>query len=80
MRTLRLISPLILLSACAAEPAPGVAHSEAVTCEREYRVGSSIPIVNCAPPKTAAERQQMIDDLRNQLGTTPAAPRSGAGG
>ncbi len=48
------------------------------TCTREYRVGSNIATKECSTPMTEAERQRMLDDLRNQ--TKPGAvTRTGAG-
>lgn len=69
--------PLLLLAACANEPRPVTIDQTAQTCEREYRVGSSIPTLVCSGPKTEAERQQMLDDLRNQVRPSPAARNPG---
>lgn len=70
--------PLLLLAGCAAAPDKPTDVANAEPCVREYRVGSSIPVNNCAPPQTAEERQRMIDNAR--VSARPgAAPKAGGG-
>jgi hypothetical protein len=66
----------ILLTACAAGPAPDGKQSDAsVVCEREYPIGSNLPVTKC---RTAAEREQLRRDAQKELDRVPAtAPPSG---
>ncbi len=57
---------VFVLAACAA-PQTSTRTTEAQSqeqprCERIYRVGSSLPVVQCQPSVSEAERQRMIDD------------------
>lgn len=73
----------VTLVACASqpvEPTTAAADNTAMTCEREYRVGSSIPKMSCAAPKTEAERQQMREDIRNEIRSNPAVAKGSGGG
>lgn len=77
--------PLILVAACASPPeAPSQTTAQATdaktpVCVREYRVGSNIPVTNCAAPQTEAERQRTIDDFKAQMHQIPSNAKGGGG-
>ena len=72
---------LSFVCGCAAIPEKQAAGDPRTVCVREYRVGSNIPVVTCEVPKTDAERQQMIDDVRSNVRPLPQrVPTGGAGG
>jgi hypothetical protein len=77
--------PLSLFAACASSPsAPTsaeIADAKTPVCVREYRVGSNIPVVNCAVPQTEAERQRTVDEFKSQMHQIPSmGPKGAAGG
>jgi hypothetical protein len=76
---MRLGFPLLMLLAagCASEPTRQTAEAAPQPCQREYRVGSNIPVKNCDAPMTEEERQRMISDIQNQ--TKPIAKPAGGG-
>ena len=66
LRLLLLILPA-LLAACAVEsPAPKTMADKTVVCTTEVHVGSLVPRKECSAPMTEAERQRMVDELKNQ--------------
>ena len=69
-----------LLTACAAGPTPGGKQADAdVLCEREYPIGSSLPVTKC---RSAAEREQQRLNAQKELDRVPAtaAPSGGRSG
>jgi hypothetical protein len=77
MKTMMLVSALpVLLAACAAGPVPDGKQADAeLQCEREYPIGSSLPVTKC---RSAAERERQRLDAQKELDRVPAtAPPSG---
>lgn len=85
LSTLRLLQTfsagvaLALLAACASAPEQTATAQKPVTCEREYKVGSNIPVRDCAPKQSDADHQQTVDTLRDAI-KPPIKVRSAAGG
>ena len=71
---------LLFVTGCATEPEKKVAENQGEVCVREYKVGSLIPVVNCAPPQTEEERQRMINDARDMTRARPGNKPAGAPG
>jgi hypothetical protein len=77
MTRLLLWLPTLALAACASAPPTGAAvAADGVSCERETRVGSSLPTTRC---RTAAQReaeraaaQRVGDNLRPGAATRDA--------
>ena len=67
--------PLVLI-ACATNPAEDTAQvvDGKATCERSYRVGSMMPVKDCAPPPTPEERARMQEELSRIRPTGTAPP------
>jgi type IV pilus biogenesis protein CpaD/CtpE len=75
---------LSLVAGCASEP-PQQTTATATTattehCVREYRVGSNIPVQNCSPAMSDADRQRMLDELRIKARPATSSPPGGSGG
>jgi hypothetical protein len=77
------VSLILCLAACAG-PQPTTTSNVATApvpapdCERTYRVGSNIPVMNCAPKPTEAERQRTIDEW--EKAALPKHGQIGSGG
>ncbi|MEO7105049.1 MAG: hypothetical protein ABIZ09_01630 [Rhodoferax sp.] len=71
---------LVLMGGCAVSPEKQVAVDSKPVCVREYRIGSNIPVLTCEARKTEAERQQMIDEVRNNAHTMPQRISTGGTG
>lgn len=77
---------LLVLGGCATPPekvasaTPATPAASNMVCTREYKLGSSIPVVTCDAPKTEAERQQMINEVRTNVKPLPAHVPTGPGG
>ena len=72
-------APLLLLAGCASNPtAAPTTKAEAVSCEREYRVGTLLPTKDCKAPISAEERQRLQDELGNKVRPNNPTP-SGKG-
>jgi hypothetical protein len=78
MRMTFIALPLILVTACAANPDSQISEAKSPACVREYHVGSNIPVLTCSTPQTDAERQRAIDEVKNQI--RPAPPPLSKGG
>ena len=57
-----------------------MANAKPQNCEREYRVGSMLPVKNCAPPMTELERERMVEELRNKIRPSSSSPPTAGGG
>lgn len=68
----------LFLAACAAPPEQKVSDAASPPCEVVYKVGSHLPTRDCSPPQSEAERQRMIDALRDS--TKVGAKPAGGGG
>jgi hypothetical protein len=64
------------LSAGCASQADQVTAQAQPVCEKEYRMGSNIPVVTCSTPLTAEERQRVAEQLKSVVRTVP--PGGGA--
>ncbi len=71
---------LLLLGGCAVNGGKQETVDEQKVCTREYRVGSSIPVVNCEAQMTDEERRRMIEDLRNSSRPVPTTTVGGKTG
>ena len=69
-----------LLSGCAGSPAQDGKQADSdVLCEREYPIGSNLPVTKC---RSAAEREQQRLNAQKELDRVPATatPPAGRGG
>ena len=66
----------LLVAGCASAPPDPVttASVKPQNCEREYRTGSMLPMKECTPTLTEAERQRLVDELRVKIRSTGSAP------
>ena len=71
---------LLMLGGCAASDGKQSTAEVQRVCTREYRVGSSIPVVNCEAPMTDEERQRSIEELRNGARPVPTKTVGGKTG
>jgi hypothetical protein len=74
---------VLCLAGCAAPQPTLTANTTpdavpATDCERSYRVGSNIPVMNCAPKQSEAERQRMVDEW--EKAALPKHGQLGGGG
>jgi hypothetical protein len=69
---------MLIVAGCAdVPPEPSPASARAQSCEREYRVGSMLPVKHCVETMTDAERQLMLDQLQNSIRSTASKPPGG---
>jgi len=71
---------LLLIGGCAATAEPKLAQEEQKICSREYRVGSTIPVVTCDAPRTEQDRQRTLDELREMTRPISGPRPAGSGG
>jgi hypothetical protein len=76
VRTLSLV--LALAAVGCASTDQQAASATPASCEKEYRVGSNMPVRDCRPPTTAEERDRTVNELRNA--PKPTTSRSSSGG
>ena len=76
------VACLLSIGGCAETPVKQASANTDpnMVCTREYKLGSSIPVVTCEAPKTEAERQQMINDIRTNVKPLPAHVPNASGG
>jgi hypothetical protein len=74
-RTLSLVLALAAVGCASTEPQ--AVSATTATCERGYRVGSNIPVRDCAAPTTDEERERTVNDLRNVPRPTTSKSTSG---
>ena len=67
------------VAGCASRADQVTAQAQPV-CEKEYRMGSNIPVVTCGTPLTAAERQRVAERLKSVVRTVPPGGPSKSGG
>ncbi|MCX7221000.1 MAG: hypothetical protein NTY70_19340 [Burkholderiales bacterium] len=68
---------LFLLGGCAVSQEQQNADNKGPVCTREIRVGSNIPVVNCAASTTEQDRQRMVDDVNSSMSNMPRNLPSG---
>jgi hypothetical protein len=72
-KTIGMCLAALALGACASPapapaPAPQVAAAaDQPVCEREYRIGSNIPVTTCGPKQSAADRERQVDAMRTMI-------------
>jgi len=73
------ITIAVFVASCVVSNQTRISEKDSKTCLREYSTGSSIPTLNCSRTKTDAERNQMIEEVRNNRQVNPSGG-SKAGG